>query len=517
MPLPPRPQANRKLRAAREAMPSPSGAPGLPMSRRQLAEVANAYVWHHTHGQQHTNMTEHDIGRYERGEVRWPGRWRRLGLRGALRVATDKELGLYPNRRPATGPTSGLGSIAGRYTTVVGGLNPSQPPPVGLGRPTVDPSLDFKSDHDPVVETVPKPPLDVTPAWPYPIGVDRGWAAMLRWVLPDDAVTEAARSLAGARSDHPPSRSVDPNLVQCLLTAAEGYRRSYHAVPSSQLLPAALTHLNVIMSLRPAGLPDRERVPLITAAGEMAALVGVLLALDASRFDDALKYFELAWIAARSVEDVELQAVVLGCRSFATAYGKGDHRAGLDCADFAREVAAAGACSQTRAWVAAVASERCASLGDLAGCQRRLDESQAALAVSVAGSESWRGIGGYDSNKLRAYEGGDLIRLRRYRDAEPILDEPLAKLPAELTRHRATALLDRAEARFGLGDLDAACDDAGLALGLVVHVQHTGHLDRIESLARRGIRAGSSAAGGLHRDLQFMRADHGFSIRMGVE
>lgn len=103
---PPRPQPNRKLQAAREALPSPSGAPGLSMSRRELADAANAYVWRHTSGKQHTNMTEHDIGRYERGEVRWPGRWRRLGLRGALKVATDKELGFYPNRQVSPEPVS---------------------------------------------------------------------------------------------------------------------------------------------------------------------------------------------------------------------------------------------------------------------------------------------------------------------------------------------------------------------------------------------------------------------------
>jgi hypothetical protein len=72
------------------------------MSRSELAEAANAYVWKHTGGQQRTNMTEHDIGRYERGEVHWPrSPWRRYGLRGVLGASSDTELGFY-NRKATT-------------------------------------------------------------------------------------------------------------------------------------------------------------------------------------------------------------------------------------------------------------------------------------------------------------------------------------------------------------------------------------------------------------------------------
>lgn len=101
-----KPPRNRKLETARQALASPSGAPGMCMSRRELAEAANAYVWAHTGGRQRTNMTEHDIGRYERGEVHWPDRWRRLGLREVLGAGSDRELGFYPNRRTSTTATS---------------------------------------------------------------------------------------------------------------------------------------------------------------------------------------------------------------------------------------------------------------------------------------------------------------------------------------------------------------------------------------------------------------------------
>jgi tetratricopeptide (TPR) repeat protein len=79
------------------------------MSRRELAEAANAYVWEHTGGRQRTNMTEHDIGRYERGEVHWPDDWRRVGLRRVLGAESDRELGFYPNRKTSAPPAHKLG------------------------------------------------------------------------------------------------------------------------------------------------------------------------------------------------------------------------------------------------------------------------------------------------------------------------------------------------------------------------------------------------------------------------
>jgi hypothetical protein len=125
----------------------------------------------------------------------------------------------------------------------------------------------------------------------------------------------------------------------------------------------------------------------------------------------------------------------------------------------------------------------------------------------------WRGIGGFNADKLRAYEGGDMMRLRRYRDAEAFLNDALDRLDASMYRHRATALLDRAEARLGLGQIDAACADATQSLALVTYVQHTGHLDRIEALTARAVAAGSQAARTLAREVQLTRLDHGLPIR----
>jgi len=74
------------------------------MSRQELAEAVNAYLWHTQELDE--NLDETDIGRLERGEHRWPRTRRREAFRAVLGAATDTELGLYPNRRTAAEPAT---------------------------------------------------------------------------------------------------------------------------------------------------------------------------------------------------------------------------------------------------------------------------------------------------------------------------------------------------------------------------------------------------------------------------
>lgn len=90
---------NDLFRRRREAVRSPSGS-GAPMSRAELAEAVNKQMastgtsgW----------LDADAIGRYERGEVRWPRKARREALRAVLGVASDGDLGFYttwPARSP---------------------------------------------------------------------------------------------------------------------------------------------------------------------------------------------------------------------------------------------------------------------------------------------------------------------------------------------------------------------------------------------------------------------------------
>ena len=81
------------------------------MSRQELAEAVNAYIWQHHAVKEH--LDAHDIGKLERGEHRWPGARRREAFRAVLYVHTDAQLGFYIRRRSngvhnARDPATGL-------------------------------------------------------------------------------------------------------------------------------------------------------------------------------------------------------------------------------------------------------------------------------------------------------------------------------------------------------------------------------------------------------------------------
>src|SRR3712207_6761979 len=83
---------NALLRQARIRRLSPSGS-GRPMSRQELAEAVNAYLWATYRVVDRLDAT--DIGKLERGEHRWPRARRREAFRAVLGAASDTELGFY--------------------------------------------------------------------------------------------------------------------------------------------------------------------------------------------------------------------------------------------------------------------------------------------------------------------------------------------------------------------------------------------------------------------------------------
>lgn len=88
--------ANDHLRQWRESTPSPSGSKS-PMSRRELAEAVNQYIWRTTG--KRILLDADTLRRYERGQIRWPGAHYRDGLRAVLGAASDAELGFHRTRR----------------------------------------------------------------------------------------------------------------------------------------------------------------------------------------------------------------------------------------------------------------------------------------------------------------------------------------------------------------------------------------------------------------------------------
>ncbi|MGH4002321.1 MAG: XRE family transcriptional regulator [Pseudonocardiaceae bacterium] len=88
---------NEELRAARQRTASLT-SPEVCLSRQELAELVNAWVWEH-----HQKRVEHSanwVCQLECGKIRWPGKVSREALRVILGASTDAELG-FVNARSA--------------------------------------------------------------------------------------------------------------------------------------------------------------------------------------------------------------------------------------------------------------------------------------------------------------------------------------------------------------------------------------------------------------------------------
>jgi hypothetical protein len=107
-------EVNSKLRARREAMPSRK-VPGEGMSRGELADAVNAYLWKAT-GERY-DLDARAVARYERGHVSWPRAAYRSAFRAVLGVDSDSELGFEPTARGTPyGTSSAAGAGAGLVT-----------------------------------------------------------------------------------------------------------------------------------------------------------------------------------------------------------------------------------------------------------------------------------------------------------------------------------------------------------------------------------------------------------------
>ncbi len=90
--------ANDVFRAARQRTASLTYPGDVCLSRQELAELVNTYVWEH-HDNKVVQASANYIGQIERGKIRWPGKLTREALRSILGVPTDTALGFVNARR----------------------------------------------------------------------------------------------------------------------------------------------------------------------------------------------------------------------------------------------------------------------------------------------------------------------------------------------------------------------------------------------------------------------------------
>ncbi len=242
-------EPNDRLRRARERVESPN-ATGEPLSRQELAELVNAWVYDNTTPRRVIATDANYLGQLERGRISWPqDPDRRAGFRAVLGVSTDVELGF---RRPR------------RSKSTVADVDRQQFIRAALGTAaTVSGPLAFA---DLIVPTQPTP---------VPSVVGHAEVAEVR---------NAARTFS-----------------------SWGNRYG-----SGLLREAAVAQLRYCAELLNARCSEHVRADLFSAVGFLADATG-FMAFDAYAHDDARRMFRFALNCAEESGDWHLRATVLSC------------------------------------------------------------------------------------------------------------------------------------------------------------------------------------------------------------
>lgn len=258
-------ELNDHLRRARERVESPN-ATGEPLSRQELAELVNAWVYANTTAHRVIELDANYVGKLERRAIQWPQDPDvRKGFRAVLNVATDTELGF---RRPR------------RSRSTVAEVDRQQFIKAALGV-----SAAAVAGPSGFVELI-------APTQPTPVPSVVGWAEV-------NDVRNAAKAFAG----------LDALYGAGLIREAVGAQLRY------------------CVELLNARCSDKIRGELFSAVGYLAHVTG-FAAFDAYAHDDARRIFGFALQCAEEGRDWHLRAKVLSSMA-RQAIWCGDPDAGL--------------------------------------------------------------------------------------------------------------------------------------------------------------------------------------------
>jgi len=285
----------------------------------------------------------------------------------------------------------------------------------------------------------------------------------------------------------PPTVGLDwriaPDTAADLEALVVSYRRAYGAAaPAAELLPAATSLLHILGQFSRADHWSGEPRRLVSLIGQLNTLVGLLQLMAHRAFDTARSHYDLALQAAYEAQDWDLAAYVLGSLAFeAISSGRDVEAQSLRVA--ATDLANRRAAPRTRSWVAALGSELAARAGDAGASHRLLEHAHGAMRRADEDPD-WKGIGWFDSPRLHAYGGGNLLILGRYRAAEEVLRRSIDDLDSRRLKHRCTLTADRALALAHVGEIDEACTDASTALTIATTLGHQESLQRVRTAHR---------------------------------
>jgi hypothetical protein len=239
--------ANDQLRAARQRTASLT-YPDECLSRQELAELVNSWVWNHHHTR--VEASANYIGQLERGTIRWPGTLYREALRAIFSVSTDSALGFVNARSRRT--VVKLDNVKRRQLFETGAL--------GMGT----------------------------------LALDGPMAALLE----------------GSSEPTPIPHRIGATDIEQTRTAKQVFQSWDYTYGGGLAREAVMGQLRWSAGLLKATCPDRLRPELFCAVGDLANTAGYM-ALDANAPEEARRVYRFALACAEQAKDWPLRAKVL--------------------------------------------------------------------------------------------------------------------------------------------------------------------------------------------------------------
>lgn len=406
-------EPNAALRLARERVPSRL-APGEPLSRAELADLVNAWLWRET-GRRYA-LDDHAVGRWERGRVRWPIAPYRVGLRAVLGVDTDAALGFHGPRRVPVGPLSDADPAGTRDRAL--GAHDGADVHTGTG----------VGDHE---------EMEVNRRTLLRLFSLTGAALTLPPLALDAERMEAITSGAAA----PDSTGVD-DFARLNTNLWQVYALTQQ---KKSILPLLREQLAVLCNSLGRAHPQ-HRPHLCQLVSELYQLTGEVL-FDADHYTDAAQCYQLAATAAQETKSHDLWAAALTRHAFVDIYGQ-QFTDAMPILNMASELARRGdATLGVGHWVAAVRAQVAAGIGDAQQCERDLDTaSEIATAGLPPSPGGWLR---FDGSRLSEQRGTCMIALGRLDAAEKALTDALPHLSTPRRRAGVTTDLALLGARRG--------------------------------------------------------------------
>jgi hypothetical protein len=399
------------------------------MSRAELAEAVNAWLWQST--DQRFELDGHHVSKYERGVVRFPIALYRAALRAVLRVDTDVELGFEPPARHRATPGDDVLGGGWDAAGIVDAVD-------GIVRWSVLNRRDALRGGAAVTGAALTAPLA---GWLEPLA---SWPGRAGRVFSVDEVEALER----------------------LVAAFRGWR----ATGSGLGVSAVAGQLGDV-SDRLRGAPDDALTRRVFVAGAELAKIAGAMSFDAGAHPTAQRYYVASVRMAKAGRESSFAAVALAALG-RVSFDQGAAGDGLEVIGLAEYGSVGAGSPRLRAMLATRRAWGHAQLGQVYGFHRAVAEAEQSFSDAGPVEAEPRWLGGLDAAELAGVIGARFRDLARHDAAQAEHAVTYIRRALELrdparARNRALDLIGLARTHLITGEPEHGCTLIGEALPLI--------------------------------------------------